>query len=333
MKIALLADIHANWPALSAVLEDAASQGIDPQGRSFWSLGDVIGYGPHPEKTLEFLRDHAEPQAWVLGNHEAMLADLVLPGDVDDNKENEHLIRVTTQKGEGEEVSVRGVFMSSEDWAITNSSPVQTTRLTRACLNHHPSLDVFWKKEFRLERKGPLIVQQDGVDYSLVHGGHADPFTRLVYGWHVDILMPQEFKFLQERRLDRGVPQVQCFAHTHVPTLAGAREVSSGTGFEIHSEKVWPNETYELDRPLTLLNPGSVGQPRNLDRRACYAILDTDRHTVTFRRVEYDWMETGFDMQRGDYPSSVITRLKTAAAAEKETPDDWLEYYREASKR
>jgi diadenosine tetraphosphatase ApaH/serine/threonine PP2A family protein phosphatase len=37
-----------------------------------------------------------------------------------------------------------------------------------------------------------------------------------------------------------------------------------------------------------LLNPGSVGQPRDCDSRAAYAIYDNTAHTVTFHRVPYD---------------------------------------------
>ena len=36
------------------------------------------------------------------------------------------------------------------------------------------------------------------------------------------------------------------------------------------------------------INVGSVGQPRDGDPRACYAIYDSDARTVTLRRVEYD---------------------------------------------
>ena len=38
-----------------------------------------------------------------------------------------------------------------------------------------------------------------------------------------------------------------------------------------------------------MVNVGSVGQPRDEDPRACYAILDTDEKTLTYRRVEYDF--------------------------------------------
>jgi hypothetical protein len=333
MKIALLADIHANWLALQAVIADAVDQGVDLSNKAFWSLGDVIGYGPHPAEALNFLKEHVDPQGWVLGNHEAMLADLVIPGDLEGIPDPNSLMRVVTQKGQGQEIIARGVFMTWDDWRRTNSIPIKTTELTRDCLSQVAELDSFWRENFTLSRKGPLYIHQDGLDYSLVHGGHASQFTRLVYGWHVEILMPQELQYLQERFQASGFPQVQCFAHTHVPSLARANSRKGEKGFEIIPEKVWPQQTYPLDMEYGLVNPGSVGQPRNLDRRACYAILDTIAHTVTFRRVPYDWQETARDLLWKDFPNEVVTRLKTAAAADKETPDDWLEYYREAAGR
>ena len=39
-----------------------------------------------------------------------------------------------------------------------------------------------------------------------------------------------------------------------------------------------------------LVNPGSVGQPRDFDNRACFVICDTGARTVEYVRVEYDIM-------------------------------------------
>jgi putative phosphoesterase len=52
MRIAVIADIHANLPALRAVLDDAAGIGCD----AIWCAGDVIGRGPHPNEVVELLR-------------------------------------------------------------------------------------------------------------------------------------------------------------------------------------------------------------------------------------------------------------------------------------
>ncbi|HEX2140658.1 MAG TPA: metallophosphoesterase family protein, partial [Candidatus Limnocylindria bacterium] len=52
MRIALLSDLHANLPALRAVLDDVASIGCD----AVWCAGDVVGRGPHPNEVVNELR-------------------------------------------------------------------------------------------------------------------------------------------------------------------------------------------------------------------------------------------------------------------------------------
>ncbi|HJP71544.1 MAG TPA: metallophosphoesterase family protein [Candidatus Limnocylindria bacterium] len=52
MRVAVVADLHANLPALRAVLDDAAKIGCD----AIWCAGDVIGRGPHPNEVAELLR-------------------------------------------------------------------------------------------------------------------------------------------------------------------------------------------------------------------------------------------------------------------------------------
>ncbi len=51
MRAALTGDIHANFPALQAVLEHARSQSID----EVWNIGDSIGYGAFPEEVVQYL--------------------------------------------------------------------------------------------------------------------------------------------------------------------------------------------------------------------------------------------------------------------------------------
>lgn len=52
MRIAVIADVHANLPALRAVLDDAAKIGCD----AIWCAGDVVGRGPHPNEVIDLLR-------------------------------------------------------------------------------------------------------------------------------------------------------------------------------------------------------------------------------------------------------------------------------------
>ena len=64
MRIALLSDVHANLPALEAVLEDIAAAGVDAR----YALGDLVGYAPWPNEVLERLQ--AEGFPIVMGNYD-----------------------------------------------------------------------------------------------------------------------------------------------------------------------------------------------------------------------------------------------------------------------
>ena len=48
------------------------------------------------------------------------------------------------------------------------------------------------------------------------------------------------------------------------------------------------NNIYYKDEDKIIINPGSVGQPRDLDKRSSYAILDDEKCIVDFFRIEYD---------------------------------------------
>ncbi len=67
-KYAILGDIHANWEALSAVLADAADNGVD----TYVCVGDVVGYNANPAECLEKIREICV--AVVRGNHDHYVA-------------------------------------------------------------------------------------------------------------------------------------------------------------------------------------------------------------------------------------------------------------------
>jgi diadenosine tetraphosphatase ApaH/serine/threonine PP2A family protein phosphatase len=58
-----------------------------------------------------------------------------------------------------------------------------------------------------------------------------------------------------------------------------------------------------------LLNPGSVGQPRDGDPRAAWLELDTDDHVARFHRVEYPIERTQADMRASGLPEPLAARL------------------------
>ncbi len=68
MRLGIFSDVHANFEALSAVLEAYRHEDID----AYYSLGDTVGYGGSPNECAEIVRKLAT--ATVLGNHDAAVA-------------------------------------------------------------------------------------------------------------------------------------------------------------------------------------------------------------------------------------------------------------------
>jgi diadenosine tetraphosphatase ApaH/serine/threonine PP2A family protein phosphatase len=65
----------------------------------------------------------------------------------------------------------------------------------------------------------------------------------------------------------------------------------------------------ELADARSVLNPGSVGQPRDGDPRAAYLVLDLEAQTATFRRVAYDIERTQAQMAEAGLPEALALRL------------------------
>jgi predicted phosphodiesterase len=94
--------------------------------------------------------------------------------------------------------------------------------------------------------------------------------------------------------------------HTHTPvTFIQAEDA-------IETEMVPPS----YDDPVTLngkrqiINPGSVGQPRDQDPRAAYAFLDMEQGTFEHKRIAYDIEDVQGRMRGHDLPERLIERLK-----------------------
>lgn len=68
MRIALLSDVHANLPALRAVLDDVARRSPD----AVYHLGDLVGYAPWPDETVALLRERGVPG--IAGNYDSTVA-------------------------------------------------------------------------------------------------------------------------------------------------------------------------------------------------------------------------------------------------------------------
>lgn len=94
-----------------------------------------------------------------------------------------------------------------------------------------------------------------------------------------------------------------CFVgHTHVPVIFFKTE--EGVGLQIPSSDI----TFTLDGRC-IANPGSVGQPRDRDPRAAFAIFDSEALTWEYHRVEYDVAAVQQRMQAAGLPERHISRL------------------------
>ena len=93
-----------------------------------------------------------------------------------------------------------------------------------------------------------------------------------------------------------------CAGHTHVPSLfrAGPNAASAG--------RIRYDTPYPL-APRAFLNPGSVGQPRDGDPRAAFAVLDLAPGTVTFHRSHYRFDETQRRIRERGLPTIFADRL------------------------
>ena len=66
----------------------------------------------------------------------------------------------------------------------------------------------------------------------------------------------------------------------------------------------------ELAGDRWLLNPGSVGQPRDTDPRAAWILLDLEARTASYRRVEYDVAKTQAEIRERGLPEALAARLE-----------------------
>lgn len=340
MKIAILSDIHANYPALTKVVEHAKRHGAE----QFWCLGDVIGYGPYAVECLHWLTNEVAELCWVMGNHEAMFIALMIknnwfgdPGQQSQVKEQHYYAFRELAEAEGKE----GLFSQSEPKITVGKNEPQsggregTPRDPIAALNQNiealktcAELGSYGWQFFTKSRLGPSQIIRDGTDYWLVHASRLDnrQIGPYIYPW-ASYYLEIELNELQKLYQVQNRPICQFHGHTHVPYLLTTDSPIVEPPF--HTVCVESGKVYPLGKCLTLANPGSVGQPRNTDCRACYALLDTSLPSLTFYRVKYDVDKVIRTMTRMGFPNHLAWRLHSAAygVKEHEPPDEWKSCY------
>ena len=237
MRLAVLSDIHSNLPALEAVLE--AIGAFD----QLWVLGDIVGYGPHPDAVVERLRDM--DAIAVQGNHDAAALGRIPTGTFND------LARVAV------EWTSRTMTQANLDW-----------------LAEQP--------EKRVEG-----------DFTLAHGSPRDPLWEYLFS-------------VPAARLNLAAFETPyCMVgHTHHPLT-----FRDDHG-QVEALLARDGSRLALDERRSILNPGSVGQPRDGDPRACAMTVETVDGDVEWHRVDYPIEETQAAIRALPLPERLADRLE-----------------------
>ncbi|MBA3734837.1 MAG: metallophosphoesterase family protein [Actinobacteria bacterium] len=237
MRVAVISDVHANYHALEAVLQEIDAEGVD----AIWCLGDTVGYGPRPNECCDAVRSRSSYS--LVGNH-----DLVVLG----------------------ELTVSDFNDDAADAAIWTRGAL--TPQSRAFLE-------------------PLKPAGEAAGVDLFHASARDPVWEYVLT-----------EDAARGTFDLSDAALILVGHSHVALALSEKgdRISGGVapaGSEIELEGRW------------LLNPGSVGQPRDGDPRAAWLLLDFDRRFAAFRRVAYSIERTQAEMGERGLPEPLAARL------------------------
>jgi diadenosine tetraphosphatase ApaH/serine/threonine PP2A family protein phosphatase len=238
MRVAVLTDIHANLPALEAVLEATEQAGLEKR----WCLGDVVGYGAQPDDCAALTAEHCELS--LVGNH-----DLAVTGEID-----------------------------TEVFSASAAAAVEWTR--ENC------------DEKTMKFLKGLKPEVTDKEVGLYHASPRDPI------WEYVLAVDQARECMEEQS-----GRVSLIGHSHVAlyfTDAG-NDGAGGQAPEGHQ--------IDLSQSRWLLNPGSVGQPRDGDPRAAWLELDTEQWKATYHRVEYDIGRAAAAIREAGLPDLLAERL------------------------
>jgi len=240
VRYAIIADIHANLAAFTAVLDDIKRRGGVEE---MWCLGDVVGYGPDPHQCIELLRQYSH--VCVAGNH-----DWAAIGKIDASDFNPDAATAC-------------------HWTAKQLSPGDVKYLDSL----------------------PLVIHRG--DFTLVHGSPRDPIWEYLLSTSS---AKENFAYFQS--------QFCLVGHSHMPLIFDYSEAGACSLSEFPADT-----TLMLAKNRLIINPGGVGQPRDGDPRASYAIYDSEIRTVTHYRVPYDIGVTQARMVEYRLPMRLVARL------------------------
>ena len=143
--------------------------------------------------------------------------------------------------------------------------------------------------------KGPLTL------HSKIEICHGTPYDEDIY-----IFDEQDASVA----LDSASKQICFFGHTHLPGIFSRQSNSDPvTVFVPQTTTPSPQNTILNARASHLINPGSIGQPRDGDPRAAYAIFNHDTNEVVFMRVTYPVKSAQEKIRAAGLPENLARRL------------------------
>jgi diadenosine tetraphosphatase ApaH/serine/threonine PP2A family protein phosphatase len=241
VRVAVITDIHANLPALEAVLAAREVAGVEET----WCLGDVLGYGVEPDACTELVREHC--QVSLVGNH-----DIAVLGGLD-------------------------ISAFSEAAAVA----VEWTRGNVA--------------ERTLEFLRELEPSEERAGIGLFHASPRDPV------WEYVLSGEQA-----EAGMDANPQRIGLIGHSHVALF-----FSRSADGDLRGAEASDGARLDLREGDWLVNPGSVGQPRDGDPRAAWLELDTEQMSAVFHRVPYEIERAAQPVIEAGLPSRLANRLYT----------------------
>jgi len=179
----------------------------------------------------------------------------------------------------------------NHDLAVTGELPLDE-------FSRGASLAAQWTKEIMVAENIDFLKslspkdEQSGL--GLYHASPRDPIWEYVVS-----------ALLAELCLDVQHQRISLIGHSHVALSFVRREGQLATG-EPHRD----GTVLDLKDGEWLVNPGSVGQPRDGDPRASWLLLDLDELTAVFQRTEYDIAGAAAAIRAARLPDSLAERLE-----------------------
>ena len=309
MRALILSDIHANFEALTAVLEHA--EALTPPHHVLWNLGDTVGYGGSPNQVIERIRPISA--LTVRGNHDRVCCGLssalnfnpVARAAVEWTKSEltpENLLwlrdlhqgplhppasypaHATAHAITPEVVLTAGAAAATEAAAPFTSDPdFDPTAYAVACAHGSPIDEDHYIVSLR-DAWGPLqqmLSPLTFIGHTHIQGGFAlngTPGHTPSAASRSPARPPGEWHEVRPHFFSRARAESWCV------------RLAPGTRY--------------------LLNPGSVGQPRDGDWRAAFALLDDDTSEITFFRVPYDVTAAQGRILMAGLPERLAARLR-----------------------